>query len=82
MITVKVLLFSTIRSTIGEKELVLELPAGSSVLDLKRKISSMYPRSEPTLEFMLASVNRIFSNDDTILKDQAEVGLFPHISGG
>jgi molybdopterin converting factor small subunit len=31
---------------------------------------------------MLASVDKVFSKDDTILFDQAEVGFFPHISGG
>jgi molybdopterin converting factor small subunit len=82
MITVKVLLFSTIRYAIGQKELVIEIPPDSSVLDLKHKITQIYPQAEPTMEFMLTAVNRIFSGDDTILLDQAEVAFFPHISGG
>ena len=82
MIKIKVLLFSTIRGAIGQKELEIELPPGSSVLDLKNRIAQTYPQAEPTLEFMLVSVDRIFSSDDTILFDQAEVGFFPHISGG
>jgi molybdopterin converting factor small subunit len=82
MIKVKVLFFSTIRRVIGQKEMVIELPTGSSVLDLKHRIAQAYPHAEPTLEFMLASVDRVFSQDDTILFDQVEVGFFPHISGG
>ena len=82
MIKVKVLLFSTIRGVIGQKELAIELPSGSSVLDLKHSIAQTYPQAKPTLEFMLVSVDRVFSDDNTILFDQAEVGLFPHISGG
>lgn len=82
MIKIKVLLFSTIRGVIGQKELVIELPPGSSVQDLKHRIALDYPQAGPTLEFMLVSVDRIFSDDDTILFDEAEVGLFPHISGG
>jgi molybdopterin converting factor small subunit len=82
MIKVKVLLFSTIRSVIGQKELVIELPLGSTVLDLKQRLAQIYPQAEQPLEFMLASVDRVFSKDDTILSDQAEVGFFPHISGG
>ena len=82
MIKVKVLFFSTIRRAVGQKELVFELPPGSSVLDLKHRIAQAYPQAEPTLEFMLTSVDRVFSQDETILFDQAEVGFFPHISGG
>ncbi|MCK4489449.1 MAG: MoaD/ThiS family protein [Anaerolineales bacterium] len=34
------------------------------------------------MESMLTAVNRIFSEDDTALPDQAEIAFFPHISGG
>jgi molybdopterin converting factor small subunit len=82
MIKVKVLFFSTIRRVVGQKEMVIELPPGSTVLDLKHHIAQSFPQAEPTMEFMLASVDRVFSKDDAILFDQAEVGFFPHISGG
>lgn len=82
MIRVKVLFFSSIRSALGLKEIEVELTPGSTVRDLKKTITEMYPLAEPTIDSMLASVNRIFSDDDTCLSDQAEIAFFPHITGG
>lgn len=82
MITVKIFLFSTIRARIGKKQLELELPAGSSVNDLKEVLADLYPEAAPTVHNMLASVDRVFSGDETIIPDRAEVAFFPHISGG
>lgn len=82
MIKVQVLFFATIRAIIGLKEMEIELAAGSTVWDLKQKISEMYPHAGPAMESMLTAVNRIFSDDDTSLPDKAEIAFFPHISGG
>ena len=82
MIKIHVMFFSTIRSIIGRKTLDVELPAGSSVKDLKDKISEIYPHAGSAMEGMLTSVNRIFSDDDTILADDPEIAFFPHITGG
>jgi molybdopterin converting factor small subunit len=82
MISVKVLFFASIRSIIGLKEIEVELTAGSNVRDLKKTITEIYPHAGPTIDSMLASVNRIFSDDDTCLNNQAEIAFFPHITGG
>ncbi len=82
MISVKVLFFASIRSIIGLKEIEVELAEGSTVRDLKKIITEIYPHAGPTIDSMLASVNRIFSDDDTPLSDQAEIAFFPHITGG
>jgi len=82
MITVKIFLFSTIRARIGEKRLELTLPTGSSVRDLKHILADLYPAAAPTVSNMLSSVNQVFSGDETIIPDQAEIAFFPHVSGG
>ncbi len=82
MIKINVFLFSTIRAIIGQKEIALELPDDSTVLDLKVEIGRLFPHSEGAVKTMLTSVNRVFSNDEEILSDQAEVAFFPFVSGG
>ncbi len=82
MIKVQVLFFATIRAIIGLKKMEIELAAGSTVRDLKQKIIKLHPHAGPAMESMLTAVNRIFSDDDTPLPDQAEIAFFPHISGG
>jgi len=82
MLTINVHFFSTIRAIIGIKTLVVEVPADSTVMDLKMKIATMYPESDLAIKTMLTSVNKVFSNDEEVLKDQAEVAFFPFVSGG
>jgi len=82
MITVHVLFFATIREIIGEKEKAVQLPNGSTVQDLKNKIITQYPHAERPMETMLASVDHVFSDEEKILDDGAEVAFFPHVSGG
>jgi len=82
MITVNILFFSTIRAIIGQKKLTLELPNDSTIRDLKGEIASKFPHSDQVIQTMLASVNRVFSSDDTLLEDQAEIAFFPFVSGG
>ena len=82
MITVNIFLFSTIRARIGKKQLELELPAGSSITDLKRNLADQYPEAAPSVLNMLSSVNHALAGDGTIIPDRAEVAFFPHVSGG
>ena len=82
MIIINVLLFSTIRAIIGQKKLIIDLPVDSTVLDLKIEIGRQFPKSDQAVRTMLTSVNRVFSNDEEILCDQAEVAFFPFVSGG
>ena len=82
MITVQVYLFSTIRARIGQKKLEFELPPGSKVEDLKQVLTDQYPQAASTVKFMLTSVNQVFSDDKTLLSDNADVAFFPHVSGG
>jgi molybdopterin converting factor small subunit len=58
------------------------LPAGSTVNDLKQVLVGLYPDAAPTVLNMLSSVNQVFSGDETIIPDQAEIAFFPHVSGG
>ena len=82
MITIRVLFFSTIRARIGKKNISIELPPGARVEDLKREIALEYPDAAGAINYMLASVDKVFSDDSTELTDQAEVAFFPYVTGG
>jgi molybdopterin synthase catalytic subunit/molybdopterin synthase sulfur carrier subunit len=82
MITVHVDLFSTIRARIGKKKLELELPAGSTISDLKALLIDGYPDARGAIEYMLVSVNQEFTPDNIEIPDQAQVALFPYVTGG
>jgi molybdopterin synthase catalytic subunit len=79
---VRVLFFATIRSLIGQKELEVNVPEGTTIAELKAILGKKYPEADPALSTMLAAVNREFSDDETEIPENAEVAFFPHVSGG
>lgn len=82
MIEVQVHFFSTIRARIGVKDIMVKLPPGSRVEDLKLEIASRYPQAASAIAGMNTSVNQVFSNDETPLQDGSKVAFFPYVTGG
>lgn len=82
LISLKILLFAHLREIVGTNHLVLDLPQGSRVRDLKQALKSRFPELGQRLENAIIAVNQIFASDEDFLEDEAEVALFPPVSGG
>lgn len=82
LIRLKILLFAHLREIVGTSHLVLNLPRGSRVRDLKQTLKSRFPELGQRLENAIVAVNQIFASDEDFLDDEAEVALFPPVSGG
>ncbi len=82
LMKITLLLFATLKSTIGKNRVSIELDQGATVKDLKAAVAAQYPATEPYLETVLVSVDREYAFDYTVLEDGAEVGMFPPVSGG
>jgi molybdopterin synthase catalytic subunit len=79
---VKVLFFATMKDAAGQKEVMLELPGNARVIDVKHLLTSQYPELVKAMGSALVSVNREFAFDDDIIPSEAEIALFPPVSGG
>jgi molybdopterin converting factor subunit 1 len=79
---IKVLFFATLRDRTGMKSVELEVPAGMTVQALKDKLSSDYPNLKESMKTILVSVNKEYSFDEAAIPQNAEVALFPPVSGG
>lgn len=79
---VKVLFFASLREAVGQKEAVLVLPDEANVADLKDVLASEYPDLSKVFNSALVSLNREFAFDNDRIPSEAEVGLFPPVSGG
>ncbi|MBI3739757.1 MAG: molybdopterin converting factor subunit 1 [Chloroflexi bacterium] len=79
---VKVLFFATIRDRAGMKSLELEIPNTMTVQELKDKISADYPNLKQSMESVLISVNKEYAFDEAVLPPNAEIAIFPPVSGG
>ena len=79
---IKVLFFATLRDRAGTKSVDLEIPAETTVQDLKKLVVESYPGLKETMDTVVISVNREFAFDESLVPENAEVAMFPPVSGG
>jgi len=80
--SIHVTFFAAMKEKAGRTEYVLETGAPITVKELKEMISRAFPAIEPGKDQVLVAVNREFSFDDELVPEEAEVALFPPVSGG
>ena len=79
---IKILFFATIRDRAGTKSLDLEIPVGTTVQGLKDLIARDYPNLKQSMQTVLISVNKEYAFDEAVIPVNAEVAMFPPVSGG
>lgn len=79
---VKILFFATIKDRAGQKSLELDIPSQTTVLALKEKLGVEFPNLKDSLKSVLISINQEYSFDDAVIPPDAEIALFPPVSGG
>ena len=79
---VKLLFFATLRDRAGTKSLELDIPGGLTVQGLKDKISVEYPNLRESMSSVLITINREYAFDDAVIPPDAELAMFPPVSGG
>jgi len=79
---IKVLFFATLRDRAGTKSLEIEIPVSTTVQELKNRIASDYPSLKQSMESVVISINREFAFDESVVPENAEVAVFPPVSGG
>lgn len=60
----------------------LEIPNDLTVQGLKAKLSSEYPNLKESMSSILISINREYAFDDAVIPQDAELAMFPPVSGG
>jgi molybdopterin converting factor subunit 1 len=79
---VKLLFFATLRDRAGTKSMELDIPPDLTVQGLKDKISKEYPNLKESMSSVLITINREYAFDDAIIPLNAELAMFPPVSGG
>lgn len=82
MNTVNILFFATLRDRAGVKSLKFDLPYGSTVAQLKDILIETLPALENLPRNSLISINQEYAFDDCIIPNEAEIAIFPPVSGG
>lgn len=79
---VKLLFFATLRDRAGTKSMELDIPAGLTIQGLKDKISNEYPSLKESMSSVLITINREYAFDEAVIPPNAELAMFPPVSGG
>jgi molybdopterin converting factor subunit 1 len=79
---VKLLFFATLRDRAGAKSMELDIPGDLTVQGLKDMISSEYPSLRESMSSVLITINREYAFDEAIIPPNAELAMFPPVSGG
>ena len=79
---VKLLFFATLRDRAGTKTLELDISPELTVQGLKDKISKEFPNLKESMSSVLITINREYAFDDAVIPPNAELAMFPPVSGG
>ena len=82
MNNVKTLFFATLRDHVGVHSVDLQIPAQTNVAGLKSLLIEKFPVLKGLMGHILISVNQEYAFDETIISENAEIALFPPVSGG
>ena len=76
------LFFATLRDRVGSKSIQLQIPRDLSVADFKILLTEKYPGLAGLMDHTLISINHEYVFDEAVIPENAEIALFPPVSGG
>ncbi len=79
---IKLLFFAAIRDRAGTKSIEMDIPSDMTILQLKEKLGADYPNLKESMKSVLVAVNREYAFDEAVVPSNAEIALFPPVSGG
>jgi molybdopterin converting factor subunit 1 len=79
---IKLLFFATIRDRAGTKSVELDIPDDMTVQGLKNKLAEEYPNLKESMKSVLITINREYAFDEAVIPPNAELAMFPPVSGG
>ena len=79
---IKLLFFATIRDRAGTKSLELDIPVDMTIQGLKDKLVRDMPKLKDSMKSVLITINREYAFDEALVPEDAEIGMFPPVSGG
>ena len=79
---IKILFFATIKDKAGTKSMDLEIPNELTIKQLKETLANEYPNLKESMKAILITINREYAFDDAVIPSNAEIALFPPVSGG
>jgi MoaE-MoaD fusion protein len=78
----RLLFFATLRDKAGVREAEIEFPQGTKISEIKRLVLDKYPGLKQNMDSIIVALNHEFAFDEDIVPNEAEIAIFPPVSGG
>jgi molybdopterin converting factor subunit 1 len=79
---IKLLFFATLRDRAGTKSLEMDIPEDMTIQGLKDRLTRDIPSLKESMKSVLITINREYAFDEAVVPPNAEIGMFPPVSGG
>ncbi len=79
---IRIRLFAAVKDIVGRREVVLDLPEGTTAAGLLQRFAQDHPRLQAMTPSLLVAVNREYVESTRRLADGDEVAFIPPVSGG
>ena len=76
------LFFATLRDRTGVRSVEMQIPEQTNVAAFKLMLVENFPSLNGLLNHTLVAVNQEYVFDETVIPANAEIALFPPVSGG
>jgi molybdopterin converting factor subunit 1 len=77
-----VLLFARLKELVGAASVEIDLPAGATIADLRRRLADERPQTATLLPHCLFAVDDAYAAESHVLNDGDEIACIPPVSGG
>ena len=74
--------FATLRDSVGVKFVQMEIQNQTKVAEFKTILIETYPALAGLMSHTLVSINHEYVFDEAVIPNNAEIALFPPVSGG
>lgn len=82
MIHVTLLFFATLRDITGQRRMTKSIPDKTLISDLKGLLVDEFPGLKEIMPTVIVSLDHEFAFDSSSIPPEAEIALFPPVSGG
>jgi molybdopterin converting factor subunit 1 len=82
MMQCRILLFASAREAVGQSEVEVKLPPGSTFALLAEKLAEQYPALARLLETSRMACQQDWAEPADLVPPNAEIALIPPVSGG
>lgn len=75
-------LFAVAKELAGCDSILLDLPAGSTIAQLRARLAAEVPALASVLPQVLFAVGSDYAQEDAVISGESEVACIPPVSGG